>query len=226
MSIINTMDIIEQLNQPLDHTRIKQFDNKSGAKAGLSFLEGHDVIRELNEVFDFQWSHTIYNLHCVGTRTYKSSRGAEMVNPYYICEASITVKIGDERVTHHGVGGGGSSMPESSIAEAHEFAAKGAETDALKRAAMKLGDRFGLALYDKAQENVTAPYNPNVAAADLLKQVTVAHKLEREAAVSHITQVIRNITGQTSRFVELEKEQADRVVEAALSTPPQPKETS
>lgn len=219
------MDIIEQLNQPLDHTRVKQFDNKSGAKAGLSYLEGHDVIRELNQVFGFQWSHTIYNLHCVGTRTYQSSRGAEMVNPYYICEASITVKIGDERITHHGVGGGGSSMPESSVAEAHEFAAKGAETDALKRAAMKLGDRFGLALYDKTQENVTAPYNPNAAAIDLLIKVAEDHKISRDDAVAHISQVIETVIGKSCRFAELDEQQAGRVAEAAIKTPPQPKET-
>ncbi len=31
-----------------------------------------------------------------------------------------------------------------------------AETDALKRAAMQLGDSFGLALYDKSQTNVAS----------------------------------------------------------------------
>ena len=46
------------------------------------------------------------------------------------------------------------------LGEAHESALKEAETDAMKRALMTFGNPFGLALYDKARENVGVNLTP------------------------------------------------------------------
>ena len=42
------------------------------------------------------------------------------------------------------------------LGQAHESALKEAETDAMKRALMTFGNPFGLALYDKAQRQVSS----------------------------------------------------------------------
>jgi hypothetical protein len=46
------------------------------------------------------------------------------------------------------------------LGQAHESALKEAETDAMKRALMTFGNQFGLALYDKTQENVEDDTRP------------------------------------------------------------------
>ena len=213
---------ISELQKPLDGGRVKKFGDNVGAKAGLSYLEGHDVIRELNTAFDFQWSHRIEGLEHVETRKYKNYKGVEMVQPYYIARCTIVACIGTDKasttISHDGIGGGSSSMPENAIAEAHEFAAKEAETDALKRAAMKFGDRFGLALYDKAQANVTEAYNPQKAAADLFASVVKKHKFNKEQAIEHIQAAIKSVMGELKEFARLPQEKAEAVAEAALNT--------
>ena len=57
----------------------------------------------------------------------------------------ITVRAGDERIVREGCGAGESNA--SSPGQAHEFAAKAAETDATKRALSTFGNSFGLSLY-------------------------------------------------------------------------------
>lgn len=213
---------ISELKKPLDGSRVKTFGSNVGAKAGLSYLEGHDVIRELNTAFDFQWSHQVHGLELVGTREYKNNRGTEMVQPYYIARCTIVANIGTEEenkvISHDGIGGGSANMPANNIAEAHEFAAKEAETDAIKRAAMKFGDRFGLALYDKEQPNVSKPYNPKEAAASLFAQVSKTHGMSKESTIEHIQAAITKIMGELTEFVRLPQEKAEEVAEAALTT--------
>lgn len=46
--------------------------------------------------------------------------------------------------------GGATNFPDSKRADAHDFAIKTAESQAMKRCAMNLGDQFGLSLYAKA----------------------------------------------------------------------------
>ena len=75
----------------------------------------------------------------------------------YIAQCVLTVRFknetGDtETVTRFGTGFGNGF--DQDPGKAHESAVKEAESDAMKRAAMTLGYRFGLALYDKSQAHV------------------------------------------------------------------------
>ena len=217
---------IKQLEEPLDHTRVKIFGDNVGAKKGLSYLEGHDVIRELNTVFGFRWNHEVKELKLIDCRSYTTRNGKEMVQPYYTCTVEISVSvIGSDRlpfyISHDGVGGGSASMPEGNIAEAYEFAAKEAETDAIKRAAMKFGDRFGLALYDKTQENVTKPYNAASFAMDIFQAIQKTHKLDQPAAAKHIQAAITHIAGEARQFKDLTEKDARKVADHALETKPE-----
>ena len=216
--------LLKELAKPLDSSRVKKFGKKAGAKAGLSFLEGHDVINELNMVFGFKWSSQVTGLQHVETRTYEND-GKKMVQPYYICQCSVLAEINHpdgqlRKIQHDGVGGGSSSMPEFNVAEAHEFAAKNAETDALKRAAMKFGDRFGLALYEKEQTRVEAPFNHARARADLFAQVTKAHNLPKEQAIEHIQAAIKQFNdGKLVPFETFDAEQVAAIFDLAMTTP-------
>jgi hypothetical protein len=48
--------------------------------------------------------------------------------------------------------GGATNFPDSKRADAHDFAVKTAESQALKRCAINLGDQFGLSLYGRAPQ--------------------------------------------------------------------------
>ncbi len=65
--------------------------------------------------------------------------------------AHVRIHVGDQ--FHDGFGYG-EGIEYRTVAQAFESAAKEAETDAMKRALVKWGNPFGLALYDKAQEMV------------------------------------------------------------------------
>jgi hypothetical protein len=64
----------------------------------------------------------------------------------------VKVRAGDAEICREGCGSGhGVGLTPG---EAHESAIKEAETDAMKRALSTFGNPFGLALYDKEQQNV------------------------------------------------------------------------
>ncbi len=70
----------------------------------------------------------------------------------YIARVRVKVRAGDAEICREGCGSGhGMGMTPG---EAHENAIKEAETDAMKRALTTFGNPFGLALYDKEQQNV------------------------------------------------------------------------
>ena len=218
---------IDDLKQPLSRDRVKKFGNSAGAKSGMSYLEGHDVINEMNQVFGFAWSNQVSSLRHTGDREY--SRGdKKMVEVSYVCVVQVAVEIPGKdhtyKVQHDGVGGGSSSMPIGNTAEAHEFAAKNAETDALKRACMKLGDRFGLALYDKDQARVEEPYDSSAAKAHIFAEVTKKYNLKKPEAIQHIKDCIAQIKGDEVEFDTLTRDEAAKLLSIAIETTP--KETS
>ena len=64
----------------------------------------------------------------------------------------MSVRAGDITILREGSGTGEGKAPTPG--QAHEFALKGAETDATKRALATFGNPFGLALYDREQVGV------------------------------------------------------------------------
>jgi len=70
----------------------------------------------------------------------------------YTARVRITVRFGSTETIREGCGAGHGI--DRDCGQAHESAIKEAETDAMKRALMTLGNKFGLALYDKTQANV------------------------------------------------------------------------
>ena len=137
----------DQLMRPLHPSRVAK-RTQSGRQ--LSYLEAWDVRAHLIRMFDFGgWSFDVLSCELAYEETVQSTKGGE--------NWSVGYKV-IGRLVIHGIGANGenASYTEAAVGpatlpargEAHDMAAKTAESDALKRCAMNLGTQFGLSLYD------------------------------------------------------------------------------
>ena len=139
--------LTQSLKQPLDSSVVKERD-QSGIK--LSYVESWYVIGQLNEVFGFDgWDRETISLNLI--QSDENDRGTPRVA--YTAQCVLTVRFPEGQVVKR-VGTGFGNGFDKDPGKAHESAIKEAESDAMKRAAMTLGNRFGLALYDKTRSNV------------------------------------------------------------------------
>ena len=107
----------------------------------LHYLEGWHVIAEANRIFGFAgWDRETVHSQCVWTKQLGSRFTAA-----YIVRIRITVRAEDVLITREGSGAG--EATSLTPGQAHELAAKAAETDATKRALATFGNAFGLSLY-------------------------------------------------------------------------------
>ena len=116
----------------------------------LSYIEGWYAISEANRIFGFDaWSRETLDSRCVLTR---ENRGSFLA--IYIAKVRITVHADGATIVRegHGSGEGRGTSP----GEVHDIALKAAETDATKRALATFGRPFGLELYRKDKNAVSA----------------------------------------------------------------------
>jgi len=125
------------------HVRTREENGKE-----LSYIEGWFTIAEANRIFGFDgWNRETMDSVCV----WQGRSGGRRVC-YYTAKVKVSVHTEGRILTREGSGFGGGSGDNPG--EAHEVAIKEAETDAMKRALMTFGNRFGLALYDPEQKGV------------------------------------------------------------------------
>lgn len=118
------------------HIRTREAEGVS-----LSYLEGWHVVAEANRIFGFDgWDRETISSECVWTKQVNGRFCAA-----YVTRIRIRVRAGEALIVREGSGAGESNS--ASPGQAHEFAAKAAETDATKRALMTFGNAFGLSLY-------------------------------------------------------------------------------
>jgi recombination DNA repair RAD52 pathway protein len=120
--------------------------------AGMSHLEGYDVRAMLTRIFGFGgWDEEALEPTSL---LYDELTSTKAGKPAYkvAYRASRRLVIRDPQgalVCHHdGSAVGESTMPDFKRGDGHDMAIKTAETQALKRAAINLGDQFGLSLYN------------------------------------------------------------------------------
>ena len=116
----------------------------------LSYIEGWYAISEANRIFGFDaWSRETTDSRCVLTR---ENRGSFLA--VYTVKVRITVHADGTTIVRegHGSGEGRGASP----GEVHDTALKAAETDATKRALTTFGRPFGLELYRKDKNAVSA----------------------------------------------------------------------
>ena len=138
MTLMKTQ--IEQLLKPINPTRI----GKDGK--GFSHLEAWDVRAHLTRIFGFvNWSAELLDLQLVFEQ--ESQRdGKSRWSVCYRATVKLTIHGGWSIATYTEAAAG-DSQNNPSRADAHDMAIKTAESQAFKRAAVNLGDQFGLSLY-------------------------------------------------------------------------------
>jgi DNA recombination protein Rad52 len=142
------------LSAPLDRANVRQ---REQGRSRVSYLEGWMVIAEANRIFGFDgWQRQTIAIRCVAQaertigRDQKPGWGVT-----YTARVRVTVSAGG-LVPLVREGSGAGHGIDVDLGQAHESALKESETDAMKRALMTFGNPFGLALYDKAQRQVSS----------------------------------------------------------------------
>jgi len=134
----------EILLKGLNPSRISQ--RKGGGGRALSYLEAWDVKAHLIRVFGFGG----FDSDVLAADLMFEDQVGNNWNVGY--KVLLRLRIHDLDATYTEAAVGSASLPQRG--EAHDMAVKTAESDALKRAAINLGDQFGLSLYNSGS---TAP---------------------------------------------------------------------
>jgi recombination DNA repair RAD52 pathway protein len=128
----------EQLLKPLNPVRVAK--RAGGGGRQLSYLEAWDVKAHLIRIFGFGgWSWDVTSAELV----FEQDTGGKWSVGYKVIGSLHIPPLG---CTYTEAAIGSSILPQRG--EAHDMAVKTAESDAIKRAAINLGDQFGLSLYN------------------------------------------------------------------------------
>jgi hypothetical protein len=152
---------IEQLLKPIHPSRVFTVE-------GFSNLAAYDVRAHLTRIFGFaNWSADLISLdliHDMATET-----------------LSVNDPAGLQMATYTEAAVGESTMPDFKHGDAHDMAIKTAESQALKRCAVNLGDQFGLGLYVKGHD----PRNPPAIVRGLIGEAAVdeSHDIDSDPDV-------------------------------------------
>lgn len=156
---MNREEMISRLNAKIPRSVVKEREG-SGGKT-FSYLEGHFVIAQMNEIFgQGNWAYMTEEVRHVHSGEVQGKYGVSYTS-HYIARVRVEVPVlGHAIFSDVGYGDG---SDKQNPGKAHELAAKEAVTDALKRACKNLGMAMGLALYDKEQTNVAEADEEQVA---------------------------------------------------------------
>lgn len=116
----------------------------------MAYVAGHDVRAELNRVFGFaRWDQELLRQDLICDREVKTKAGSPAFYVLYRSTVRLSVRAADGTPLcfYDGTHVGESTHPVQG--DAHGNAVTNSETYALRRAAINLGDQFGLSLYNK-----------------------------------------------------------------------------
>jgi recombination DNA repair RAD52 pathway protein len=132
---------IEQLLKPINASRIKS--RRGGGGKQLAYVEAYDIKAHMIRVFGFAgWSWDVLACDLV----YAIAPGETRTNHQVGYRVIGRLTILDTGATYTEAAVGMANLPD--VGEAHDMAVKTGESDAFKRAAINLGDNFGLSLYN------------------------------------------------------------------------------
>lgn len=141
----------EVLMKGLNASRVAK--RKGGGGKQLSYLEAWDVRAHLIRVFGFaNWSAEVLSADIVFETAPSEGQKNWDVAYKVILQLTVNDERGRNMCRYTEAAVGTAHLPDRG--EAHDMAIKTAESDALKRAAVNLGDQFGLSLY---KDGATAP---------------------------------------------------------------------
>lgn len=144
-----TTAMVDALLSPINPNRVKR------NRDGKSHVEAYDIRRRLTSIFGFAgWSGEVLACDLVfeEDRLVGKQKDQPGVAVCYKVLYRLTVndpETGEPMAVYTEAASGDGVMGVASRSDAHDFAIKTAESQALKRAATNLGDQFGLSLYNK-----------------------------------------------------------------------------
>ena len=183
-------NLITLLNEELSPEFVKDRDQ---AGNNLKYIEGYRSELNANRIFGYKWSKQILDQKQLYERTYKNTKGNEMIEIAYSCQIRAYFYIDDKEFYRDGSGFGNGQASIGNPSQAHELAIKESETDGLKRALKSLGKQFGLGLYDKDIE-VKEAYTTAVRTSLELKEVMEV--LEACKTKEEIRTLFKNYSGE------------------------------
>lgn len=135
---------VDQLLKPINPSRILT-DGK-----GHSHVSQQDVLAHLNRVFGFG----NFDIDVLNTETAFETPRDEQGRRFDVCcraMVRLTVRDPEGREVCHYENGSTATAQNQTRGDAHDLAYKSAISLSVKRAAIALGDQFGLSLYNKGQ---------------------------------------------------------------------------
>lgn len=143
-----TRQQVEQLLRPINRNRVLQ-DGK-----GHSHVSQQDVTAHLIRMFGFgSFDTDVVTVECVfeHPRTDQNGKATGRWDCCYRALLRLTIKDQDGREICHYEDGSTATAQNQTRGDAHDLAYKSALSLAKKRAAINLGDQFGLSLYNRGQ---------------------------------------------------------------------------
>lgn len=140
-----TPEQVDVLLRPIRPGRVAKRD-------GQSNVEAYDVRAHLTRIFGFgRWDEIAVGSRLLYEEEVELKNGKPGYKVGYSADRCIRVRDQDGNLLceHHGSAVGEAQMPTFKRGDCHDFALKKAQSQALKRAAINLGDQFGLSLYRK-----------------------------------------------------------------------------
>jgi hypothetical protein len=138
---------VEQLLRPINPNRVLK-DGK-----GHSHVSQQDVVAHLIRVFGFgHFDIDVVNVECVFEQ--ERMEGGKPTGKWDCCYRAmvrLTIRDADGREVCHFEDGSTATAQNQKHGDAHDLAYKSAISLSKKRAAINLGDQFGLSLYNKGQ---------------------------------------------------------------------------
>ena len=137
---------LQKLASPIHPGRVSQRD-------GMSYVEAYDVKATLIRIFGYGgFSSELIDSELLFREQVPQARNKDRMNWKVAMKATVRLTIHAlNNATYTEAAVAGSSQPD--ITESMDMALKSAESDALKRAAIFLGDQFGLSLYNDGSTN-------------------------------------------------------------------------
>lgn len=135
---------IKQLLEPINPKRVVR-DGK-----GHNHVSQQDVLAHLIRVFGFgNFDTEVLNVECI----FENPRddAGKRFDVCYRALVRLTVRTPDGRELCHYENGSTATAQNQTRGDAHDLAYKSAISLSIKRAAIALGDQFGLSLYNKGQ---------------------------------------------------------------------------
>ena len=150
MTAFLTAEQVEVLLRPIRPGRVVHRD-------GNSNLEAYDVRAHLTRLFGFgRWDEIAITTELLYEEVTTTKNGKPAFKVGYRADRAIVIRdhSGVKLCEYHGSAVGEAIMPDFKRGDCHDFAVKKAQSQALKRAAINLGDQFGLSLYAKGSTGV------------------------------------------------------------------------